>query len=50
MTYKPTAERLDIIMPLARQLGITPQKVIDMLILEAIAQRANQTHNQKDKS
>ena len=39
MVYKPNATMMDVIMPIARELGISPVKVIEMLILEGASKR-----------
>jgi hypothetical protein len=36
MTYKPNSHYMDIIMSLARQHGISPQRAIEMMINEYI--------------
>jgi len=36
MTYKPNAHYMNIIMPLARQFGMTPQRVVEMMINEYV--------------
>ena len=39
MNYKPNAHYMNLIMPLARKLGMTPQRVIEMMINEYVNKR-----------
>ena len=36
MTYKPSKEVMDILMPLSRKLGIPPWEVLDMLVKQTV--------------
>ena len=39
MNYKPSAKMLDLIMPLARELDISPVRLMEMMLLEGYKSR-----------